>query len=147
MLLQFIYAFFSTLGFAVIFNLEPKKALTASIGGGIGWIVYSISLDITQTESTSFLLGAVALTLFGEIMARKMRTPVTSFVTAALIPLVPGSGLYTAMLESLSGNYTGAASSLLSTMNNAGALAIGILLVFTGSRAYTYYQTTREAVR
>jgi len=80
-------------------------------------------------------------------MARKMRTPVTSFVTAALIPLVPGSGLYTAMLESLSGNYTGAASSLVSTMNNAGALAIGILLVFTGSRAYTYYQTTREAVR
>lgn len=147
MFTQFIYAFFSTLGFAVIFNLEPRKAVTASIGGGIGWIVYSMSLDIIHTESTSFLLGAVALTLFGEVMARKMRTPVTSFVTAALIPLVPGSGLYNAMLDSLAGDYSGAASSLINTMNNAGALAIGILLVFTGSRAYTYYQSTRGAIK
>jgi len=80
-------------------------------------------------------------------MARKMRTPVTSFVTAALIPLVPGSGLYNTMLESLSGNYSGAASSLINTMNNAGALSIGILIVFTGSRAYTYYQSTRGVIR
>jgi uncharacterized membrane protein YjjB (DUF3815 family) len=139
MILELIYAFFATLGFAILFNLEKKKALISSIGGAIGWLAYSVSLDISRTESTSFFLGAVALSLFGEIMARRMKTPVTIFVIAALIPLVPGGGLYSTMLDSLNGNFGSAVTGLMNTLNNAGALAIGILFVFTGSRAYNYY--------
>lgn len=139
MILELVYAFFATLGFAILFNLEKKKALISSIGGAIGWLTYSVSLDISRTESTSFFLGAVALSLFGEIMARKMKTPVTVFVIAALIPLVPGGGLYSTMLDSLNGNFGSAVTGFMNTLNNAGALAIGILFVFTGSRAYNYY--------
>lgn len=143
MVLELVYAFFATLGFAILFNLEPKKALISSIGGAIGWLAYSVSLDISRTESTSFFLGAVALSLFGEIMARKMKTPVTIFVIAALIPLVPGGGLYSTMLDSLNGDFGSAVTGLMNTLNNAGALAIGILFVFTGSRAYNYYLSVK----
>ncbi|NLB20492.1 MAG: threonine/serine exporter [Clostridium sp.] len=136
MILELILAYFASLSFAFIFNLNPKAAFLSAFGGSIGWFFYSQGLLRFENTNTAYFLGAVALSYYSEIMARKTKTPVTSYITPALIPLVPGSGLYRTMLQSIDGNYNGAIIEGLTTLMSSGALAIGILMVFTIIKIY-----------
>ncbi|WP_312650156.1 threonine/serine exporter family protein [Proteiniclasticum sp.] len=145
MLLQIIMAYIASLSFAFIFNLNRKTALMSAIGGSIGWLFYSLGLHYFNDVNTAYFLGAVALSYYGEVMARKTRTPVTSYITPALIPLVPGSGLYQTMLQSLEGNYNGALREGITTLMASGGLAIGILMVFTLIKIY--YLIKRRVLR
>lgn len=136
MILELIMAYLASLSFAYIFNLNRKTAFLSAIGGSIGWLFYSQGLVVLNDSNIAYFLGAVALSYYAEIMARKTRTPVTSYITPALIPLVPGSGLYRTMLQSLEGNYNEALREGITTIMASGALAIGILMVFTLIKIY-----------
>jgi len=136
MVLRLIMAYMASLSFAYIFNLNRKTALMSAIGGSIGWYFYSQGLLYFQDSNVAYFLGAVFLSYYGEIMARQTKTPVTSYITPALIPLVPGSGLYNTMLQSLEGNYNGALREGITTLMASGSLAIGILVVFTLIKIY-----------
>lgn len=136
MIIELLMAYLASLSFAYIFNLNRRTALLAAIGGSIGWLFYSQGLAFSHDMNIAYFLGAVALSYYAEIMARKTRTPVTSYITPALIPLVPGSGLYRTMLQSLEGNYNEALREGITTMMASGALAIGILMVFTLIKIY-----------
>ena len=136
MMIELLMAYLASLSFAYIFNLNRRTALLAAIGGSIGWLFYSQGLAVFHDMNIAYFLGAVALSYYAEIMARKTRTPVTSYITPALIPLVPGSGLYRTMLQSLEGNYNEALREGITTMMASGALAIGILMVFTLIKIY-----------
>ena len=136
MMIELLMAYLASLSFAYIFNLNRRTALLAAIGGSIGWLFYSQGLAFSHDMNIAYFLGAVALSYYAEIMARKTRTPVTSYITPALIPLVPGSGLYRTMLQSLEGNYNEALREGITTMMASGALAIGILMVFTLIKIY-----------
>lgn len=136
MMIELLMAYLASLSFAYIFNLNHRTALLAAIGGSIGWLFYSQGLAFSHDMNIAYFLGAVALSYYAEIMARKTRTPVTSYITPALIPLVPGSGLYRTMLQSLEGNYNEALREGITTMMASGALAIGILMVFTLIKIY-----------
>lgn len=136
MMIELLMAYLASLSFAYIFNLNRRTALLAAIGGSIGWLFYSQGLAFSNDMNIAYFLGAVALSYYAEIMARKTRTPVTSYITPALIPLVPGSGLYRTMLQSLEGNYNEALREGITTMMASGALAIGILMVFTLIKIY-----------
>lgn len=136
MIFELILAYFASLSFAFIFNLNPRTAFLSALGGSIGWFFFSQGLLFFENTNTAYFSGAVALSYYSEIMARKTKTPVTSYITPALIPLVPGSGLYKTMLQSIDGNYSGAIIEGLTTLMSSGALAIGILMVFTLIKIY-----------
>ncbi|MBR0226962.1 MAG: threonine/serine exporter family protein [Clostridia bacterium] len=91
------------------------------------WRTVPVSTLIATAGYALFLLmGKTTLAYFGatlvigiccEICARVMKRTATLFVTAAIIPLVPGIGLYNTMLYMVEGNYgkavqTGAATVL-----------------------------------
>ena len=67
-------------------------------------------------------------------MARIFKTPVTTFVVCALIPLVPGSGMYYTMREAVAGNISKSLELGLNTLASAGTLALGVLFVSTITR-------------
>lgn len=137
-----IMSYFASLSFAFLFNLNKKTAFLTAFGGSIGWTFFALGINMGVDPPVAYFFGALALTLYSEIMARMMKTPVTSYVTPALIPLVPGGGLYQTMLKSLSGDYNGALKEGLNTLMYTGALAIGILVVFTLIK--TYYSLRRK---
>ena len=136
MFIELLMAYMASLSFAYLFNLNRRTALMSAVGGSIGWLLYSQGLNYFQDANLAYFSGAVALSLYGEIMARKTRTPVTSYITPALIPLVPGNGLYQTMLMSLEGDYNGALREGITTLMASGGLAIGILMVFTMIKIY-----------
>lgn len=131
MILNSLYSFAATLGFCVIFNIKGKNLFFSSLGGAIGWLVYLVLRDLELSNTFALFLSSVALGLYSEIMARILKSPVTTFVVCALIPLVPGSGMYYTMLESIQGNISKFLETGVETFSSAGAIAVGI--VFTSS--------------
>ena len=108
------YAFLACAGFCLIFNIHGPGILICCFGGALGWLVY--------------LLAAIVITLYSEIMARIRRCPVTGYLVIALLPLVPGGGIYEAMLHCVRGDTQLFLSALVRTFGIAGALALGAVL-------------------
>ena len=73
-------------------------------------------------------LAAMAISLFSEVMARIRRCPVTGYLLVALLPLVPGGGIYYAMSYCLEGDNQQFLNALLETLGMAAALAVGVIL-------------------
>ena len=139
-----VSSFLASLGFGVLFNIHGNKLFLAGIGGSIGGVVYHLSLQYGCSEMMAMFFGSISFSLYSEILARMFKTPVTTFIICALIPLVPGGGMYKTMLEAISGHADKALTLGINTMCIAGVLALGILLVSTITRAI--FKTKRQAV-
>lgn len=126
-----ISSFLASLGFGILFNIKGHKLIFASIGGMIGSILYTSCMNMQIHEGTALFLASMGFSLYSELLARICHTPVTTFIICALIPLVPGNGMYQTMRLAIEGNATQALQTGLDTLTNAGSLALGIILVST----------------
>ena len=138
-------SFLASLGFGILFNIKGKNLILAGIGGAIGGMVYKLVLFLGGSEMIAMFLGAVVFSLYSEILARVCKTPVTTFIICALIPLVPGGGMYRTMQQAIAGNIDKALAIGLNTISIAGVLVLGILLVSTLMRAFYHMQKERKA--
>ncbi|MFT5874650.1 MAG: uncharacterized membrane protein YjjB (DUF3815 family) [Clostridium sp.] len=129
MIVNSLYAFLSSLGFGIIFNIRGKNLIIASIGGGLGWFTYLLSSKLQPSIVFSLFLASMVVSIYSEIMARIYKNPVTIFIICAIIPLVPGGGMYFATLEAVKGNFSASLSKGAETLFSAGAIAIGIVFV------------------
>lgn len=123
-----LYAFWACAGFCLIFNIHGPGIVICGGGGALGWLIYFLAAFLTPHVVLRFLLAAVAITLYSELMARIRRCPVTSYLIIALLPLVPGSGIYEAMRYCVQGDTQLFLSALVRTFGIAGALALGAVL-------------------
>jgi uncharacterized membrane protein YjjB (DUF3815 family) len=131
MILEVMAAFISTFAFGIVFNIKGKNLIFAALCGALGWFVYKFSLMIRVSDTTSLFLASLALSIYSEIFARVLKTPVTTFIIAALIPLVPGGGMYYTMVEAITGDIMKSLEIGINTMASAGTLALGVVLVST----------------
>lgn len=118
-------------GFTLIFNIHGYGKLIAGVGGALGWLVYLLG---GKTVFAAFL-AAAAIGVFAEVMSRVRRCPVTGYVLVALLPLVPGGGIYYAMRHCVAGETDQFLSTLLHTFGTAAALAVGAMLASSVFRA------------
>ncbi|KAJ52770.1 uncharacterized membrane protein YjjB (DUF3815 family) [Clostridium tetanomorphum] len=137
-ILYSLYAFIATFCFGIIFNIKGKNLIFAALGGCLGWFTYLISLENNLSNTLSFFNAAIVIAIFCEIMARVLKTPVTTFIVCAIIPLVPGGGMYYTMLESINGNINKSLSLGLNTLIIAGAIALALALVSSVTKLITY---------
>lgn len=131
MILEVIAAFISTFAFGIVFNIKDKNLFFAALCGALGWFVYKFSLMFGISDTTALFLASLALSTYSEVFARILKTPVTTFVIAALIPLVPGGGMYYTMVEAITGDIMKSLEIGIKTIASAGSLALGIILVST----------------
>jgi uncharacterized membrane protein YjjB (DUF3815 family) len=136
MILNSFYAFLSSIGFGILFNIRGKNLIVASLGGALGWFTYLFSGSLQSSEIFSLFLASMVVSIYSEIMARVYKTPVTIFILCGIIPLVPGGGMYFATLEAVKGNLSIALSKGIETLFNAGAIAIGIVFVSSASTIF-----------
>ncbi len=126
-----VCAFWACVGFTLMFNIHGYGKLIAGVGGALGWLVYLLA---GQTIFAAFL-AAAAIGVFAEVMSRVRRCPVTGYVLVALLPLVPGGGIYYAMRHGVAGETDQFLSTLLHTFGMAAALAVGAMLASSAFRA------------
>lgn len=144
MIEQTIVAFFASLGFGIIFNIKGKNLSFAAIGGGLSWFCYLFLIQNKISNILSLFIASIIFSIYSEICARYLKTPVTTLVICALIPLVPGAGMYYTMYETISGNVNGAVKLGIDTLASAGALALGVIFVSTITKQVTNLKKVKE---
>ena len=102
----------------------------------MGWAVYIIFKEAKYSIPASFMFASIALTIYSEVMARILKTPVTSTLIASLIPLVPGSGVYFTMSYLVENKLDEALSKGIETLLITAAITVGIVFVSTFSQIY-----------
>lgn len=141
---QTIISFIASFGFGIIFNIKGKKLIFASIGGGLSWFFYLLFGQIGMSNILSLFLSSIIFSIYCEIGARILKTPVTTLIICALIPLVPGAGMYYTMHEAISGNADSAIQLALNTLADAGTLALGVIFVSTITRQLVNLKRAKE---
>ena len=93
----FLGSMLGTLGFAVFMHAPRRAWLPASAIGGVSYALYWALLQLSVYAPLSIFLGALLGSLLGQYCARRMKMVATIFLLLAMIPLVPGLGLYHCM--------------------------------------------------
>lgn len=124
-----LYAFGGSLAFALVFNISKNKLFLSAIGGLIGQLTYLLFQIIISHDVALYLLATMAISLYAEIMARVTKSPTTIYLAVALIPLVPGGGVYYTMLNLIHNNIDIGITTGFHTLGISAALAMGIILI------------------
>ena len=126
-----LWAFCACVGFGLAFNIHGKGILICGAGAALGWLVYLVALHTLGNDLLAAFVAAMVISLFSEIMARIRRCPVTGYLQVALLPLVPGAGIYDSMRYCVAGEMDLFLSKLVHTIGMAAALSVGAMLVST----------------
>ena len=136
-ILHVIVGGLGTLGFNILFHLRGKKLWLATLGGIISWAVYLLLEPLHSGEAVRYLFAAAAITVYGEVLARIVKTPTTTFLVPACIPLIPGGALYYTMNYALNKQWVEFLHQAFYTVQLAFSIAAGIIAVTTVVRLAT----------
>lgn len=117
-----------TLGFAILFGIKPKHIPIAAIGGLIATAVYVATDFWGANIFLSNFLATLTCVIYANIFARVLKTPSIVFITASIIPLVPGGSLFYTMSNIILGNGETAKIYGLNTLKVALGIAGGIVI-------------------
>ena len=131
LLLPCLWSVIACVGFGLVFNIHGFGVLICGFGGALGWLTYLLTQRLMGGDVVPAFFAAVIIAIYSELMARLRRCPVTGYLQVALLPLVPGAGIYNAMRYCVDGQTDLFLSTLLHTFGVAAALAIGAMLSST----------------
>ena len=135
-IIQILTGFIGSLGFAVLFNIRGKRLIAAAFGGFLSWTLFVFLNLFIHNDPVNYFLVALAVSIYAEVMARVMKTPTTTFITTALIPLIPGGSLYYTMAYAFHSNIDRFLEKAIYTLQLASSLALGIIIATTLSRIF-----------
>lgn len=142
-IVQILSGTVGVLGFSVLFNIRGKRMAMTVLGGFLSWLLFVIFSKFISSEPINFFLVALIISFYAEIMARVLRTPTTTFITAALVPLIPGSSLYYTMAYAFQSDSVNFVTKAVDTLKLASALALGIIIATSVTRLY--FEAKRSA--
>jgi uncharacterized membrane protein YjjP (DUF1212 family) len=142
--IQCIAGLIGTLGFGLMFNMHGRGIPFALLGSIISWPVCVICMRLGLSEPIAYLIAAAVSCFYAEIMARIRKFPATSYLMCALVPLIPGSGIYYTMDFVRRGMLPEAYDKGMLTAAIAGSMAVGVLLVSTGFRMWGVWKKNRK---
>lgn len=133
-IIQIITGFIGSLGFAVLFNVHGKKMLFAALGGFLSWSMFVVLGFLIESEPVRYFIVAASISIYAEVMARVLRTPTTTFIMTALIPLIPGGSLYYTMAYALESDLARFIEKGIYTLELALALALGVIVAAAAAK-------------
>ncbi|MBQ5991496.1 MAG: threonine/serine exporter family protein [Clostridia bacterium] len=142
--IQCIAGLVGTLGFGLMFNMHGRGIPFALLGSVISWPVCVLCMRLGLAEPIAYLIAAAVSAVYAEIMARIRKCPATSYLMCALVPLIPGSGIYYTMDFIRRGMLPEAYDKGMLTAAIAGSMAVGVLLVSTGFRMWGVWRANRK---
>lgn len=129
LLFKIIVTLIAVLGFALFFNVRKERIIYATIGGVITWLIFFfLHKEITSLFAPT-LIASMFAAIYAEVLARVFKTPATVFFITAVIPLVPGRGLYYTMFYAVSTNWDQCGVYAFSTFEAAAGIALGICAI------------------
>ena len=129
-LLQILLVGMGTFGFSLLFGVSRRLYLWTTLGGMMSWLVYILLSRYFDMRFFPCLLASAFAAIYAEIMARIMKAPAILFLTASLIPAVPGSALFYTMRTLVSQDWSGMRLYGTQTLMFAVAIAAGVSIIW-----------------
>lgn len=129
MILPFLFAFCSTIGFCILFHVPRKHIISASFVGACGWVTYTYFINSGSGSVLACFAGSFIVALLSDIFSRCFKDAATLFIIPGILPLVPGANMYYTMLAILEGDTQKTAAIGTETILMAGAIAVALLVV------------------
>lgn len=118
--------FVAGVGFGALLYAPRKAIFWGGLIGVAGYMSYWGLIRLGAAESVSMFVGALLAAACAQLAARRLRMIATVFVTIAILPLVPGLGLYRAMSALAMGQISGGLEIAAQTMALILMIALGI---------------------
>ncbi len=93
----FFGAFIGAVGFAMLVHVPKRSWLPSGIIAGLSYLVYWLLTQAGLPDPMGIFIGSLFGSLTGQICARKLKMIGTIFLMSAIVPVVPGLGLYRMM--------------------------------------------------
>ncbi len=122
-----IFIFIGTLSVAGSANVRAKQLFLCGIGGVISHISFFVLEYMETDEGVSVFITSAVITLYAEIMARTVKTPATVFLYSAIVPILPGRGLFHTVMYLIQKNSEGFISQGIYTIIRSVAISLGIV--------------------
>lgn len=129
MIVSIVSAFISTIGFSIVFHIQKKHLLICGTVGALGWAIYLLLERMGASTVLASFVAALVVTQASYFLSKGRKTPITVFLIAGIIPLVPGLGLYRTMFAILESNYSSAIEYATLTFEIAGVIAGAIVII------------------
>ena len=107
---------------ALLLNQPKNTLLHSALIAGAGYAIFML----LGQGTLGYFFATLFIGIACEVCARLMKKIATLFITSALIPLVPGVGLYNTMRHLVQGNVSNAVSCGTDTLMGICAIALGI---------------------
>lgn len=131
-----IVCFVATWLYCIIMSL-PKKALVfSSLCASFTYLIFRVIYIIGNHEMLGYLISTLFAAVVSELLARKCKMPTTIFVFPAIIPLVPGLGLYRTMLCLVNNDMSGFMNEGVKTLFISGIVAVTVAVVNATVRSF-----------
>lgn len=120
--MQLLSCFVASICFSLMLN-QPRR--TIFLSAVVATAGYGLFLFFKQT-TMAYFIATMFIAVACETLARCMKKVTTLFLTSALIPLVPGIGLYRTMRYVVEGDYSQALNVGIATIMGICAIALAI---------------------
>ncbi len=146
-ILPCIYSFVTSIAYGIQFNIRKHHIFFAALGGIISKTTITLLFESDISVLPSYFFATCAITLYSEILAKKLKAPINMYLVISLIPLVPGGEMYEAMLTLVDGNLSGFLEDAVFTLGIAGSIAMGVFAVSTIFRVTSINKKSRTINR
>ena len=119
-----------TVAFALLFDVPSRYFALCGAIGGAGFLVYLLGAAAGLSPAEATFFATVFIMLASRFSAVWRRCPVTVFLIAGIIPLVPGAGIYWTAYYLVVGETAAALESGFAAIRAAIAIVLGIVVVF-----------------
>ena len=128
---EILTAGLGALGYSLWFNVRGKRLAFCALVGMMGWSIVIATETIGLADFWGYYFGAIAVTIFAQILARTLKCPATVFIVTAAMPLIPGGSLYATMRYAIAKDWGNFTAYGLRTLGYAILISAGILTVMT----------------
>lgn len=131
MIIQVIGAFVAVIAISIMFGVPRKFLAYSGLVGAVGWLFYLLIRKMGGTAVMGMFFAALVVAGISHSFARIFKTPVTLFLIAGILPLVPGIGMYRIVYNLLANNSSLASFYFSETIQIAGMIALAIFIMDT----------------
>lgn len=127
MLIESIFASIASVGFAMVFNVPKHTLIYCAIGGAITYIARNVFLHLGLGIEISTFFASTFIGIIALYWSRKYLIPRPVYTVASIIPMIPGTYAFSAMISLVDMNSHGITPELIEIFITNGLKAISIL--------------------
>ena len=135
-LLNAIFSAIPAVGFAMVFNVPKYTLIYCGMGGAITFTSRYFLLDLNFSIELATFISSTIIGIIALYWSRKYKIPRPVYTIASIIPLIPGTFAFTAMINLIDMNAHGVTPELISafidntlkTITILGGIGFGLAL-------------------